>query len=313
MPKKDAYYFQLLKKEIVKVMRISHPGITGDISSWKGQEITDFQEDLARKVSEHISEKWFYTHMKGEHGTLPRVDILNFLSKYAGYNNWDEFRHFKSKESGNKYASMRPGTYFILLPILTLLLLIVFYSAYKAYSTREYEFCFYDRVSGLKIENNLIEVSLLRQGESPEKFLCEVNGCVKIKTDLSSIKLAINAPYYLPDTIQRNLNRNQRMEIVYLQENDYARIIHDYSRSELPERQKRRAQLESMISDKALIYKTTAEKDTGFEMFDKEEFITMLLDGSGEDEHIEILETKFRNDQIIILRFRLVDARQAGQ
>ena len=73
----------------------SYPGIDPEISNWKGQEITDFQEELIKRVNGQLSEKWFYTHMKGESESLPRIDVLNMLSQYAGYNNWQDFRYKK--------------------------------------------------------------------------------------------------------------------------------------------------------------------------------------------------------------------------
>jgi hypothetical protein len=87
--------FGLLKKEIAIVMMRSYPGIDPDITNWKGQNITDFQEDLRIKVNGQLSEKWFYTHMKGESESLPRIDVLNMLSQYSGYINWQDFRHKK--------------------------------------------------------------------------------------------------------------------------------------------------------------------------------------------------------------------------
>ena len=74
----------------------SYPGIDREISNWKGQEITDFQEELIKRVNGQLSEKWFYTHMKGESESLPRIDVLNMLSQYAGYNNWQDFRYKKA-------------------------------------------------------------------------------------------------------------------------------------------------------------------------------------------------------------------------
>ncbi len=73
-------------------MQQSYPGINPVISEWKGQEIVDFQEELLQKVNARISEKWFYSHMKSEKSILPRIDILNLLSSYVGYANWNEFR-----------------------------------------------------------------------------------------------------------------------------------------------------------------------------------------------------------------------------
>ena len=88
---RESQYLDTLKEEIVATMKQSYPGIDSNISEWKGQDIVNFQEDLLDKVSEHISEKWFYTHMKSRSDLLPRVDVLNFLSRYVGCKDWNDF------------------------------------------------------------------------------------------------------------------------------------------------------------------------------------------------------------------------------
>ena len=84
MQNRDLQYFELLKKEIVNTLKLTYPGIRDKIEEWKGQTITFFQEELLIKVNEHISEKWFYNHMKTKNRKLPRIDMLNLLCRYAG-------------------------------------------------------------------------------------------------------------------------------------------------------------------------------------------------------------------------------------
>ena len=98
MHQEDKILFTLLKKEIVAAMKQSYPGMNPEISDWKGQEITDFQEDLLIKVNGRLSEKWFYSHIKTSNPSLPRIDVLNMLSKYAGYSNWNDFRYKNSEQ-----------------------------------------------------------------------------------------------------------------------------------------------------------------------------------------------------------------------
>ena len=93
MQQQERDLFRLLKKQIVATIQRSNPSVNSDLTEWKGQEITDFQEELASNVNGHISEKWFYTHMKSESGSLPRIDVLNLLSQYTGYTGWDDFRY----------------------------------------------------------------------------------------------------------------------------------------------------------------------------------------------------------------------------
>jgi hypothetical protein len=89
----DKKLFSLLKKEIADTMMRSYPGIDPDISNWKGQNSTGFQEDLRIKVNGQICEKWFYNHMKVSGHSLPRIDVLNLLSQHAGYANCQDFRY----------------------------------------------------------------------------------------------------------------------------------------------------------------------------------------------------------------------------
>jgi hypothetical protein len=133
--------FGLLKKKIVATMQQSFPGISTSISEWKGQDIVNFQEELLQKVNAHISEKWFYTHMKSEHDALPRIDVLNLLSKYAGYADWNDFvyrnggrRTLPVAKSGNRY--------FIIVPLLVIGIMGLFLLVNKLISTRVYIFCF---------------------------------------------------------------------------------------------------------------------------------------------------------------------------
>lgn len=300
----DAYYFQLLKKEIVAIMKRSYPGISDEISDWKGHEISNFQEDLALKVSEHISEKWFYTHMKSENDTLPRIDILNFLSRYAGYRDWDAFRHEKNNRKRKKTTVITPGRFFIILPMLTLVLLGLFYVLYKTYSTRDYQFCFFDAVTRTKIEDNIIEVSLLSDDESPKYYLCDRNGCLTITTGRSSITMVVKAPYYQTDTIVRILDKYKRDEQIMLHANNYALMIHYFSRMNINDWQKRRKQLDGMIAENALIYQVFMDGETGMELYSKWEFIDILTMPSGSLRNIEILDTKYMDDKISLLRFR---------
>ena len=57
LSRNDQKYFEVLKKKIVAMMQQSYPGINPSISEWKGQDITDFQEELLRSVNAPISEK----------------------------------------------------------------------------------------------------------------------------------------------------------------------------------------------------------------------------------------------------------------
>ncbi|KMQ66206.1 hypothetical protein ACM46_01190 [Chryseobacterium angstadtii] len=89
----DLLHFEQLKKDVqAEYLKRSTPS-HDDISKWKGIDIIYFQEDLRKKAKGNISEKSFYTYFKTSPVTkLPRIDMLNLLSIYAGYDSWYEFK-----------------------------------------------------------------------------------------------------------------------------------------------------------------------------------------------------------------------------
>jgi hypothetical protein len=70
----------------------------------------------------------------------------------------------------------------------------------------------------------------------------------------------------------------------------------------------RRIRLDEMFDDAAMIYQVyNSRKAIGMELYDKWEFIDKLTMPSSSLKNIEILDTKFINEKISILRFTLTD------
>lgn len=89
----DLLHFEQLKKDVQGQYLKEHTPSQDDISKWKGIDIIYFQEDLRKKAKGNISEKSFYTYFKSSPVTkLPRIDMLNLLSIYTGYDSWYEFK-----------------------------------------------------------------------------------------------------------------------------------------------------------------------------------------------------------------------------
>lgn len=86
-------HFQSLKKAVQEKYLETHSPAYDDISKWKGIDIIYFQEDLRQKAKGNISEKTFYTYFKNNsQEKIPRIDMLNILSVYSGFNSWSEFK-----------------------------------------------------------------------------------------------------------------------------------------------------------------------------------------------------------------------------
>lgn len=295
-------YFELLKGKIVEIMQMKYPGIPDSIADWKGQNIIDFQAELVLSQKEHLSEKWFYTHMKSVNRKLPRIDILNFLSQYVGYQNWEDFKHYQSENKQNVKKERSKQLYY-LLPLLIVLMLTTIYLVYQSFYIQEYNFCFYDSVSKESITNGIIEVTLLEKKESPRNFFCDDNGCFILKTNKKNIRFIVESPYFKKDTITRRLNGFNHTETIKLEADDYALMIHYFSSSKVQDWLKRKEDLNQMISDEAKIYQVF-EGTIGMEMYNKWEFINKLTLPTNSLSNIEILDTKYENEQITHLSFR---------
>lgn len=304
MYRKENTDFDSLKKKIVATMQQSFPGISSSISEWKGQDIVNFQEELLQKVNAHISEKWFYTHMKSERDTLPRIDVLNLLSKYAGYADWSDFVYKNSSKLAK--PDLKSGNrYFIIVPLLVLGVLSIFLLINKLISNREYTFCFYDADTKEPITNTKMEVSILLDNESPVNYLCSPDGCFTFKTDQSFIRMVVNTPYYRDDTIRRTLKKFNPEEMIGLKANEYALMLKYFSELNVQDWQKRRAKMDEMFAEDAMIYQVMGDmRGTGMELYNKWEFIDKMTMPAKSLKNIEILNTKYIGDEIVVLRFR---------
>jgi hypothetical protein len=289
-------------------MQQSYPGINPSISEWKGQEIADFQEELLIKVNAHLSGKWFYNHIKTENTSLPRIDILNLLAKYTGDTNWD---NFVFKNGGAKLVSSKrtkANRYFILVPVLVLAVMAIFYLLFKLLGNREYNFSFYDAHTREPITGCRIEVRLISEGESEVNYFSDSSGFLRLKSDQSMVKMIASAPYYYPDTITRILKNFEPDQKISLQPNDYAMMIHYFSETKLDDWHNRRSKLDLALDEGAMIYQVlNSPKNIGMELYNKWEFIDKLTMPSGNLKHIEVLESKMKNEKIMVLRFRIND------
>jgi len=305
---KDYSYFELLKQKIVAEMQKSYPGISPVIADWKGQDIIYFQEDLRIRVNANLSEKWFYTHMKSSYSSLPRIDMLNILSRYCGFHDWNEFR-FKNKPGEDVVKKINTADrYFILVPLAAIVIVGILYLLFKLFNTQEYRFTFIDSDTKEPVIHNKTEIILLNDGESPAHFIVSEDGSFRLKTDKSKIKMVVKTPYYKPDTIVRMLTKLNKEEMIMLKPDVYMLMIHYFSMMRVDDWEKRRSRLDELIDNAAIIYQITSGKEsTGMALYNKQEFIDKLTMPSGSLKNLEILDSQFKEGKITLLRFRIND------
>lgn len=302
MAQADLKYFELLKKDISERLRSTCPGIGPDMTEWKGDEIARFQEDLIKRANGRISEKWFYTHIKNPDGRLPRVDILNLLSRYVGFGDWNEFKNSKPPQFESRKSNFRS---YILLTLLVLISGGAFtFWAIQPMEPLPYTFCFINAMSKETLTEKDIELIILKKSESPYLAAPDSNGCFTIASTANSVQFVVKGPYFKTDTITRIMDKKQTREIIPVPVNDYAMMIHIFSTGNVQDWERRRQQLERMFSDEAQIYQVVEGAMIGVEMYNKKEFIDKLTMPVSSLKNIHIIETIYEGKKIKELRFR---------
>lgn len=319
MQARDLEHFRELKKEVANTFRAAFPSSPADIEEWKGQDIVYFQEELMQKVNGRISEKWFYTHIKGRQDKLPRIDMLNLLSEYAGYKGWNDFVASRKSETEQAAPEIVPAPKAISEPaprtsvkkrkglLMIAGLLVVIVPTMLVLANRSaikiYRCCFVDMNGRSPISHARIEVRVLSYNESPLLAEVDSNGCMELKTRDEKVRFVVSSPYYMADSVTRVLDREIVSERIKLRTNDYALMIHYFSTSKVSDWRKRKMQLDNMIADNAKIFQVY-DDNRGMELYNKEEFINKLTMPLKSLKNIEVIETRYTSNRISELRFR---------
>lgn len=299
----DRQYFELLKAEIVKVMQRTYTGISDRPETWKGKEISYFQDDIRRKVQAHFSEKWFYTHFKSVNEKLPRIDSLDILCRYAGYSDWFEFKDKYRDQVALFYAQKGSNKVFYLLPVMAVLGFVLIWMVIKLGGMATYSFCFVDSYSKAPIANADIEVTLLLENQSPMTIMCDSGGCFAYRTGIPRLRFIVHSNYYFTDTITRILNKHEKSEEIQLKINDYALMMDYFAHSRVDDWLKRKEQLNEIIADSAYICQVIYGSMMGMELYNKDEFIELLTIPSTSLQHIRIIDMLYKDNKIISIRF----------
>jgi len=292
----ESYYFNHLKKAITHTF-LKNNSASSLIETWKGEEITAFQEDLFNRVKAKVSEKWFYTYFKNNPSKLPRIDMLNLLSNYVGEQNWNSFklRHKRKPLIKSRKKLLK----FSLILILPLLIIIGFnFTSYN-----QFYFCFIDEDTGNNITNISFDIKILKSNESPLFFKTDSLGCFNYDAKDDKIKFVVTSPYYKTDTIIRHIN-SSKAHIINLATDDYALMLDYYTNGKVKDWGKRKLELEKLFSDDAKIYQLFSD-NIGVEIYSKEEFIRKLTIPTTSLKQIIILDKDYKDGQIINLKFKI--------
>jgi len=292
-------------------MMRSYPGIDPDISNWKGQEITDFQEELIKKVNGQLSEKWFYTHMKTECESLPRIDVLNILSQYAGFSNWQDFKYRNMIHVLPAGKPRKKMNFLIRIPVLFLAIMTLLYIILKMINIQNYQFTFIDSDTGVPVIDNNLRAEMLMENESPRSLKSDEKGSITVRTNKSEVNMIVKAPYYLTDTVERVLRKFKRNEQIIINPDYSALMISFFSKSDVNSWEKRREQLDGLFSEEAIIYQFPDNRaGNAMAIYNKWEFIDKITMPSSGMRQIEIVDNRYLDGKIVIMRFRIKNEKE---
>ncbi len=293
MSAETTYYFELLKKEVANTFLKEHAA-PKSIGEWKGEEIVLFQEDLFDKVKAKVSEKWFYTYLKKDVEKLPRIDMLNMLSEYVGFTNWNTFK--KEHENHAQFVAKGKETNYLFLAVIPVVILAWFLLK----TSNEFHFCFVDELQNKSVEVAL-DIKIINKEESPIVLKTDSLGCFTYETSSEYITFVVKSPYHKTDTIVRHIDSNKNQK-VHLTPDDYALMLQFYTDGNIKDWRKHKSKLQGLIADKAVIYQFHSN-NIGIELFDKGDFIRLLTIPTSSLQRIKILERTFENGKIIKLKF----------
>lgn len=260
---------------------------------WNGDAIVMFQEDLFQKVKGKVSEKWFYTYFKNDAPKLPRIDMLNLLSNYIGFENWHAFKATLISEETIKKKRKFPW-FVILIPIIITFMLTM-------NSKNEFRFCFNDDLNSTIV--NQMDIKVLLENQSPLYFKTDSLGCFNYETKSDKITFVVSSPYYKTDTIVRSIDKSEHQSIK-LKSDDYALVLKYYSSGNVKDWKNHRQKIEKLIADDAKIYRHY-HNNMGTEIYSKQEFVRLLTIPTSSLNRMRILnkDYDYTIDKIINLEF----------
>jgi len=376
----DLLHFEQLKKDVQAQYLKEHTPSYDDISKWKGIDIIYFQEDLRKKAKGNISEKSFYTYFKNSPVTkLPRIDMLNLLSIYTGYDSWYGFKKqhlfagellqddgdlneheikeiekivsdvpdipkteitpqkteltsenidlqksITENQLINKKTELSPSSEFeIIKPkksffkknawvfITALLIIITGILGFKdVLFQKTYTYCFTDADRNQNVQST-IEIKVIKQNESPLFYRIKPGECFHYLTKDKNLRMQISSTVYENLEINRNLENAPEEETIELKPDDYKMAVFYYSTKDVsgnPSEQIniKRRQLESRISNDAVISQIYDNEIYGIETLDKQKYITLVTTPTTSLKNLSVIEMKKdKKGKIISIKFKI--------
>lgn len=377
----ELLHFEELKKDVQAQYLKDHSPSYDDISKWKGIDIIYFQEDLRKKAKGNISEKSFYTYFKSSPVTkLPRIDMLNLLSIYAGYSSWYEFKkkHLfadeiltedkdlsddelqelektissalnlpepdqspakiikietknddlqnnnsenqiikeKNNSQENSLQSLKkePKKNYqkaIWIAASSIFIVLAGLLGFKdEIFQKTYTYCFTDADRNLSVQRD-IEIKVIKENESPIFYRIKPGECFVYPSKDKNLKMQISSTVYENLEINRNLENAPEKETIALKPDDYKMAVYYFSIKDIQGAnteeliKQKRKQLESRISNDAVITQVYDSDIYGVETLDKQKYITLVTTPTTSLKNLKLIEMKKDKGKIVSIKFKI--------
>lgn len=292
--------FQELKNRILVQYQKTYPYFQGNWNNFSSKDIRQLIDLIEIQLKERVSEKWIYTHLKSENNEkLPRKDMLDIFSRFAGFSDWDEFV-FKNRSEPVTKTEEDPVKKKKVKWVLILLILLIpciglgiYFWKNKKHESKTIEIK--NQYTNKPVGKGEVDVYTITEGE--KKPVEIINS--KIKIDEANAKIVIESPYFEKQEVETENVENE----ILVKPEDYALVLKTFINSDLSDWETRKKKLEKILSDDLEVI-ILLKENLGAEYLNKEEFSGKLTVPSSETKKLKILNLE-TNDQKQITFIRI--------
>ena len=289
-------FFQL-KQNVLEAYRKQHPYFTGSWKTFSSQDIFNLIDAIQLNTKQSVSEKWVYTHLKPEQNEkLPRKDMLDILSQYAGLSGWDEFK-FQFLETTvpiEAAVNLKSGNIKAFYVIgIGLMVIIAALFLRNAFVPEKKIIELKDTFTKEKIAPDEVKAFVVE--DSVEKAIPIKNGVLEVN---KKTKVVLKSPFY--EGKQITISSNPEPQTIELKPDDYGMMLKAFLQSDIKDWEIRKTQLEMILSDNLEVM-VMLKDNLGVEYFDKKEFTQQLIVPTPSIKKLRIVVLEKDNDNKISL------------
>ena len=175
---------------------------------------------------------------------------------------------------------------------------------------KTYTYCFKDADRNQNVQST-IEIKVIKQNESPLFFRIKPGECFHYATRDKNLRMQISSTAYENLEINRNLENAPEEETIELKPDDYKMAVLYFSKKDMSgnpseEINIKRRQLESRISNDAVISQVYDNEIYGIETLDKQKYITLVTTPTTSLKNLSVIEMKTnKKGKIISIKFKI--------